>query len=61
MATKTEDKPFRDLHENLTEWTCGYCTQVATAIRQGVAVCPRHKHLWAVGPEPVVREAQANH
>lgn len=32
-----------DLHEEeLTEWTCSYCPSVATAIRQGVAVCCHH-------------------
>lgn len=62
MANKPVDKPFRELHETLTEWTCGYCKQAATTVRQGVAVCSHHKHLWAVGRQPpVTLEAPPNH
>jgi hypothetical protein len=51
MAKKYVEVIFRDTHEN-QEWTCGYCKQVATTIRHGVAVCALHKHLWMVGVEP---------
>jgi len=62
MPIKSVDKPFRDSHDNLTEWTCGYCKQVAITVRQGVAVCPQHKHLWAIGLQPPVpAEAPAHH
>jgi hypothetical protein len=62
MAIKNLDRVFRDLHDNVTEWTCGYCQQVAITIRHGVAVCPRHKDLWTVGLQPPVKvEASANH
>jgi hypothetical protein len=60
MAIKTI---FRDTHESLTEWTCGYCKQVAVTIRHGVAVCAQHKHLWTMGLQSpgVTVEAPAKH
>jgi len=63
MARKPVEIIFRDSHENLTEWTCGYCKEVAITIRHGVAVCTQHKHLWAVGfpPPSVPAEALVNH
>jgi len=56
MASKAKDKAFRDLHEALTEWTCQYCQEVAITIRQGAAVCSRHKHLWAIGSQTATLE-----
>jgi len=62
MAWKNIEVIFRDTHETIQEWTCGYCKQVATTIRQGVAVCPQHRDLWTVGVQPPVQtEAAPNH
>ena len=52
MGTKderTKEKVFRDKDEATTEWTCYYCPEVATTIRQGAAVCWFHAtHLRKV-------------
>lgn len=63
MARERVEIIFRDSHENLTEWTCAYCKEIAVTIRHGVAVCAQHKHLWAVGLQPtsISTEASANH
>jgi hypothetical protein len=39
---ETRERAFRDRKEALTEWTCHYCPEVATTIRQGSAVCYHH-------------------
>ena len=39
---ETRERAFRDRKEVLTEWTCHYCPEVATTIRQGAAVCWQH-------------------
>jgi Staphylococcal nuclease homologue len=39
---ETRERAFRDKKEVLTEWTCHYCPEVATTIRQGAAVCWQH-------------------
>jgi hypothetical protein len=63
MARKKVEVIFRDSHDNLTEWTCAYCKEVAMTIRHGVAVCTQHKHLWAVGLQPpsVPAEVSVSH
>ena len=61
MSTKIKEKTFRDLHEALTEWTCQYCQEVATTVRQGAAVCAQHSHVWALGAETVQLEASRSH
>lgn len=52
MASKLEksrlkniDEIFRDRYEEMTEWTCHYCSEVATTIRQGAGVCLSHAVL----------------
>jgi hypothetical protein len=61
MSRKSEEQAFRDLHEALTEWTCQYCPEAATTVRQGAAVCSRHSQLWAIGAETVQLEASRSH
>jgi hypothetical protein len=61
MSSKIKEKIFRDLHEAFTEWTCQYCQEVATTVRQGAAVCSQHSHLWALGAETVQLEASRSH
>ena len=39
---ETRERAFRDRKEALTESTCHYCSEVATTIRQGAAVCWQH-------------------
>ena len=39
---ETRERAFRDRKEALTKWTCHYCPEVATTIRQGAAVCWQH-------------------
>jgi hypothetical protein len=38
----TKEKVFRDREDAMTDWTCHYCPEVATTIRQGAAVCWLH-------------------
>jgi len=45
MASKAKDMVFRDRWEEITEWTCKYCPEVAATIRQGAAVCLLHATL----------------
>ena len=46
----TKEKVFKDREEAITEWTCHYCPEVASTIRQGAAVCPLHAaYLQKVG------------
>jgi len=42
---KTIDELVRDRYEEMTQWTCHYCSAVATTIRQGAAVCLPHAVL----------------
>jgi hypothetical protein len=42
---KNIDEIFRDQYEEITEWTCHYCSEVATTIRQGAGVCLSHAVL----------------
>ena len=46
MAIKAKDKMFRDQQVEITEWTCHYCPEVATTIRQGAPVCLFHVSSW---------------
>ena len=40
----------RTTREGLTEWTCFFCSSVATTIRQGSPVCYQHaSHRAKVG------------
>jgi hypothetical protein len=61
MMRKKQEQSFRDLHEALTEWTCQYCEQVATTVRQGVAVCSQHSSVWALGIEVPNWEVSRHH
>jgi len=46
----TKEKVCRATEEAVTEWTCHYCPDVATTIRQGAAVCWLHAtYLRKVG------------
>ena len=41
-AITAKDKIFRDRQEEIIEWTCYYCPEAATTIRQGAPVCLFH-------------------
>ncbi|HEX8750738.1 MAG TPA: hypothetical protein VF732_06455 [Nitrospira sp.] len=42
---KNIDEIFRDRDEEITGWTCHYCPEVPTTIRQGAGVCLSHAVL----------------
>jgi hypothetical protein len=46
MATGEWEKLFRDSRrDDLMKWRCHYCSDVATTMRQGAAVCAFHANV----------------